>query len=144
MNTLKTSEAGIKLIKNFEGCRLSAYQDSVGVWTIGYGHTKGVHPKQSISQTEADRLLKQDLAVFESGVNNLVKVELKQCQFDSLVSFSFNIGIGAFSKSTLLKKLNQKDYKEAANQFLRWNKAGGKVLAGLTRRREAEKSLFLS
>jgi GH24 family phage-related lysozyme (muramidase) len=144
MNTFKTSEVGIKLIKNFEGCRLSAYQDSVGVWTIGYGHTKGVHFGQSISQTEADKLLKQDLAVFESGVNNLVKVELKQCQFDALVSFSFNVGIGAFSTSTLLKKLNQKAYGEAANQFLRWNKAGGKILTGLTRRREAEKSLFLS
>ncbi len=100
--------------------------------------------KCAIPLNDYDKLLKQDLAVFESGVNNLVKVELKQCQFDALVSFSFNVGIGAFSTSTLLKKLNQKAYGEAANQFLRWNKAGGKILAGLTRRREAEKSLFLS
>lgn len=143
------SENGINLIKQFEGCRLTAYQDSVGVWTIGYGWTQPVDGKtvgkgMTITQQKADDLLKQGVVQYESGVSTLVKVQLNQNQFDALVDFAYNLGVNALKGSTLLKKLNAGDYAGAANEFTKWNKAGGKELAGLTRRREAEKSLFLS
>lgn len=142
--TMKISQVGIDLIKSFEGCRLTAYYDAVHVLTIGYGSTGShVKPGMKITQTEAEALLKKDLIRFENGVNELVNVPLNQFQFDSLVSFSFNLGLGNLKSSTLLKKLNNKDYAGAALEFPKWNKAGGKVLNGLTRRREAEKSLFL-
>lgn len=141
---MNISEKGISLIKNFEGCRLIGYKCPAGIPTIGYGHTGSeVRVGMKITQTEADRLLKNDLIVHCNNVSKLVKVPLNQNQFDALVSFEYNIGYGAFSKSTLLKMLNQKNYKEAAEQFLRWKYAGGKVLAGLERRRKAEKELFL-
>lgn len=141
---MKTSENGRKLIQEFEGCRTKAYQDCVGVWTIGYGHTGDVKAGQVISQQEADRLLAQDLQRFEAGVERNVKVALSQNQFDALVSFCYNLGVGSLQKSTLLKKLNRGDYKGAAEEFLKWNKAGGKVLKGLVRRREAERNMFLA
>lgn len=141
---MKTSANGRKLIQQFEGCREKAYQDCVGVWTIGYGHTGNVKVGQVISKEEADRLLSQDLVKFESGVEKNVKVALTQNQFDALVSFCYNLGVGSLQKSTLLKKLNAGDYKGAAEEFLKWNKAGGKVITGLVRRREAEKRLFLT
>lgn len=146
---MQTSEKGIALIKQFEGCRLTAYQDSVGVWTIGYGWTRPVDgvPVRSgmtIKQEVAERLLKTGLVSYEKDVSKLVKVKLAQGQFDALVSFAYNLGARALSTSTLLKRLNAGDYRGAADEFLRWNKAGGKVLAGLTRRREAERALFLS
>lgn len=146
---MRASENGINLIKQFEGCRLTTYQDSVGVWTIGYGWTQPVDGKtvakgMTITQQKADDLLKQGVVQFESGVNSLVKVQLNQNQFDALVDFAYNLGVNALKGSTLLKKLNTGDYAGAANEFTKWNKAGGKELAGLTRRREAEKSLFLS
>lgn len=141
---MKISNNGIDLIKQFEGCRLTAYQDSVGVWTIGYGHTKGVKNGDSITQAQADAFLRDDVQVAESDVTRLVKVTLSQNQFDALVSFTYNLGVRSLSTSTLLRKLNAGDTKGAADEFLRWNKAGGKVLNGLTRRREAEQSLFLS
>lgn len=146
---MQTSEKGIALIKQFEGCRLTSYQDSVGVWTIGYGWTRPVDgvPVRSgmaIKQEVAERLLKTGLVSYENDVSKLVKVKLTQGQFDALVSFAYNLGARALSTSTLLKKLNAGDYRGAADEFLRWNKAGGKVLAGLTRRREAERALFLS
>jgi len=139
------SNEGINLIKSFEGLELKAYRDSVGVWTQGYGST-GPHiiPGSTITEVQAEALLIKDLSRFESGVNELVKVPLTQNQFDALVSFSFNLGLGNLKSSTLLKKLNGKDYVGAGNEFERWNKAGGKVLNGLTRRRLAEKELFLS
>lgn len=146
---MQTSEKGISLIKQFEGCKLTAYQDSVGVLTIGYGWTQPVDGKpiragMTIKQETAERLLKTGLVSYESDVSRLVKVGLTQGQFDALVSFTYNLGSRSLSTSTLLRKLNAGDYAGAADEFLRWNKAGGKVLNGLTRRREAERALFLS
>ncbi|EQC2606303.1 TPA: lysozyme [Enterobacter hormaechei] len=146
---MQTSEKGIALIKEFEGCKLTAYRDSVGVWTIGYGWTQPVDGKpiragMTIKQETAERLLKTGLVRYESDVSRLVKVGLTQGQFDALVSFTYNLGARSLSTSTLLRKLNAGDYAGAADEFLRWNKAGGKVLNGLTRRREAERALFLS
>ncbi len=146
---MQTSEKGIALIKQFEGCKLTAYQDSVGVWTIGYGWTQPVEGKpiragMTIKQETAERLLKTGLVSYESDLSRLVKVGLTQGQFDALVSFTYNLGARSLSTSTLLRKINAGDYTGAADEFLRWNKAGGKVLNGLTRRREAERALFLS
>ena len=146
---MQISDKGIALIKQFEGCKLTAYQDSVGVWTIGYGWTKPVDGKpiragMTIKQETAERLLKTGLVSYESDVSRLVKVGLTQGQFDALVSFTYNLGGRSLSTSTLLRRLNAGDYAGAADEFLRWNKAGGKVLNGLTRRREAERALFLS
>lgn len=149
---MQTSPEGIALIKGFEGCRLTAYPDpgtGGAPWTIGYGWTlpvdgKPVRPGMTIDQATADRLLKAGLVSYESDVLKLVKVKLTQNQFDALVSFAYNVGSRALSTSTLLKKLNAGDIKGAADEFLRWNKAGGKVLNGLTRRREAERALFPS
>lgn len=146
---MQISDKGIALIKQFEGCKLTAYQDSVGVWTIGYGWTKPVDGKpiragMTIKQETAERLLKTGLVSYENDVSRLVKVDLTQGQFDALVSFTYNLGARSLSTSTLLRKLNAGDYAGAADEFLRWNKAGGKVLNGLTRRREAEHALFLS
>lgn len=146
---MQTSDKGIALIKQFEGCKLTAYQDSVGVWTIGYGWTQPVDGKpirvgMAIKQETAERLLKTGLVSYESDVSRLVKVGLTQGQFDALVSFTYNLGARSLSTSTLLRKLNAGDYAGAADEFLRWNKAGGKVLSGLARRREAERALFLS
>ncbi|UGA37973.1 lysozyme [Chromobacterium haemolyticum] len=142
---MKTSAKGITLIQKSEGLRLKAYQDSVGVWTIGYGHTgPDVKPGMVITQAQADALLARDLERFEAGVARLVKVPLNQNQFDALVCFSFNLGLGALQGSTLLLRLlNAGDYAGAAAQFPRWNKAGGKELPGLTRRRAAEQAMFL-
>ncbi|MGK9173377.1 lysozyme [Yokenella regensburgei] len=146
---MQTSEKGIALIKQFEGCKLTAYQDSVGVWTIGYGWTQPVdgNPIRAgmrINQEAAERLLKAGLISYENDVSRLVKVSVTQGQFDALVSFTYNLGTRSLSTSTLLRKLNARDYAGTADEFLRWNKAGGKVLNGLTRRREAERALFLS
>lgn len=146
---MQTSDKGISLIKEFEGCKLTAYQDSVGVWTIGYGWTQPVDGKpiragMTIKQETAERLLKTGMVSYESDVSRLVKAGLTQGQFDALVSFTYNLGARSLSTSTLLRKLNAGDYAGAADEFSRWNKAGGKVLNGLTRRREAERALFLS
>lgn len=146
---MKISGNGFNLIKQFEGCKLTAYQDSVGVWTIGYGWTQPVDGKpvskgMTITQQKANDLLTEGVAQYEKGVTNLVTVSVNQNQFDALVDFAYNLGVNALKGSTLLKKLNAGDYSGAANEFTKWNKAGGKELAGLTRRREAEKSLFLS
>lgn len=140
---MKTSQKGIDLIKKFEGCRLEAYRCPAGVWTIGYGHTKGVKDGMKISQAQAEEFLREDLRIFEKAVESCVKAPLSQNQFDALVSFCYNCGAEALRTSTLLKLLNEGKYFEAGEQFLRWNKAGGKVLVGLTRRREEEKTLFL-
>ncbi|MGF6435019.1 lysozyme [Kosakonia sp. 1610] len=146
---MRISDKGISLIKQFEGLRLTAYQDSVGVWTIGYGWTqpvdgKPIRPGMTIKEETAERLLRTGLVGYESDVSKLVKVKLTQGQFDALVSFAYNLGTSALSTSTLLQKLNAGDYAGAADEFPRWNKAGGKVLPGLMRRREAERALFLS
>lgn len=139
---MKTNDRGLNLIKDFEGCRLKAYLCPAGVWTIGYGHTQGVKPDMVITQLDAERFLRQDLKRFEDAISTLVKVSLTPNQFSALVSFVYNVGINAFKNSTLLRKLNQKDYKGAANELLRWDKVNGKPLLGLTKRRIAEKDLF--
>ncbi|WP_151805364.1 lysozyme [Acinetobacter junii] len=142
------SKTGIDLISSFEDTKLQAYDDGVGVWTIGIGTTaypNGVKVKKGDKCTleQAKEYFAHDLKRFESSVNKLVEVPLSQNQFDALVSLVYNIGSGNFASSTLLKKLNAKDYAGAADQFLRWNKGGGKVMKGLVRRREAERALFL-
>ena len=139
---VNTSENGIELIKSFEGRRLVAYQDSVGVWTIGYGHTKTAHEDKLIIKSTADRLLAEDLVEFEKYVEKYVTVSLTQNQFDALVSWTFNLGPGNLKESTMLKKLNQGLYEEVPDEMRRWNKAGGEVLEGLVRRRDAEAELF--
>lgn len=141
---LGTGKKGLALIKKFEGCRLEAYKCPGGVWTIGYGHTSGVKQGQRITKTQAEEYLKSDLKVYEGYVNKYVKVKLNQNQFDALVSFTYNCGGGSLKKSLLLTKLNKGDYEGAANEFLRWNKASGKVLVGLVKRRKEERSLFLT
>ncbi|EOT6765160.1 lysozyme [Klebsiella oxytoca] len=149
---MQTSDKGIALIKGFEGCRLTAYPDpgtGGAPWTIGYGWTypvdgKPIKPGMKIDQATADRLLKTGLVSYENDVQKLVKVKLTQNQFDALVSFAYNVGSRALSTSTLLKKLNAGDNKGAADEFLRWNKAGGKEMPGLTKRRKAEREVFLS
>lgn len=140
---MNISETGLDLIKAFEGLRLTAYVCPAGVLTIGYGSTGShVKPGMRITEEEADALIEKDLERFEHGVESLVKVEISQNEFDALVSFAFNLGLGALGQSTLLRLLNQSKYMEAAAQFKRWDKAGGKTLAGLTRRRLAEAALF--
>lgn len=133
---------GLELIKRFEGVRLSAYLDSVGVPTIGYGHTKDVFMGDTCTQAQAEMWLAEDCREAEQCVNNAVTVPLTQAEFDSLVSFVFNLGCGTFRRSTLLRMLNESDYDGAALQIRRFDKAGGQVLAGLTRRRDAEARLF--
>lgn len=141
---MNISQKGIDLIKNFEGCRLTAYRCPANILTIGYGHTgSDVSAGQKITQEQAEKLLKSDLLVHCNNVSRLVKVPLTQNQFDALVSFEFNVGYGNFASSTMLKLLNQKKYREAAAQFDRWVYANRKVLAGLVKRRAAEKTLFL-
>lgn len=137
------NQAGLALIKEFEGCRLEAYRCPAGVATIGYGSTQGVKMGMKINQNQAESLLRQDLERFERGIELAVNVPLSDNQFGALVSFAFNVGINAFSRSTLLKVLNQGYYRTAADQFTFWDKADGRVLPGLTRRRQAERTLFL-
>ena len=159
---MKTSEAGIQLIKDFEGCHSSPYLCPAKLWTIGYGHV--LYPQQARMKTEERvslclkedhakvwgtdeiiELLEKDLLRFESGVLRLCPSAAdNQCHFDALVSFSFNVGLGNLQASTLRMKYNRDDFEGAANEFLKWRKANGQVLQGLVRRREAEKSLFES
>lgn len=142
---MKTSDKGIDLIKRFEGFESNPYLCPAGKWTIGYGWTHGVTKESKpITEAEATKLLADGLANYEIGVLDCVDVDLQQCEFDALVSFAYNLGVHALRGSTLLKKLNEGDYEGAADQFLRWNKANGQVLAGLTRRREAERELFVN
>ena len=139
---MNISQEGLSLIKKFEGCELEAYKCAAGVWTIGYGSTKGVKQGDTISQEDADKLLLHEIKEYETYVNDMVNVDLTQNQFDALVSWVFNLGPANLAASTLLKVLNAKDYEGVPAQSKRWNKAGGKVLQGLIRRREAEALLF--
>lgn len=139
---METSKTGLDLIKHFEGCELYAYKCPAGVWTIGYGHTKGVEPGMQITEQDAEDMLKEELIEYESYINDLVTVGLNQNQFDAMVSWVYNLGAGNLKASTLLKVLNAGDYAGVPAQIIRWNKAAGKELEGLTRRREAEASLF--
>lgn len=139
---MKLSERGLDLIKKYEGLRLKAYRDSVGIWTIGYGSTFNVREGMEVTEKQAEDLLWRDVHVAEVCVNGSVTVPLSQGEFDALVSFVFNLGCGKFRSSTLLRKLNGSDYDGAAAEFARWTRAGGEVLAGLVSRREAEKERF--
>lgn len=141
---MRTSPEGVALIKEFEGLRLGAYLCSAGVLTIGYGHTGGVKKTDRITEQQAEQYLQDDLKKFENGVLRLVRVPLTQNQFDALVCFAYNLGVGSLGQSTLLKLINASDFTGAAKQFIRWNKAAGRELPGLTRRRIAESELFLS
>ncbi|BAO34833.1 TPA: lysozyme [Serratia marcescens] len=146
---MKISDDGMALIKRFEGLRLQAYQDSVGVWTIGYGWTQPVAGRKigagmAIDATTAERLLLCGIAQFEQGVERRVTVPITQGQFDALVSFAYNLGLRALENSTLLRRLNAGDRQGAADEFGRWVNAGGVRLDGLVARRAAERALFLS
>lgn len=143
---MRTTKEGLDLIKSCEGLRLKAYPDPAtggDPWTIGYGHTGGVKPTDVITAEKAEELLLQDILKFEKGVSSLLKTNITDNQFSALVSFAFNLGLGNLQTSTLLKLLNSGKFKEAADQFPRWNKANGKEMAGLTKRRNLEKQLFL-
>ena len=145
---MHVSPSGVDLICNFEGLRLKAYDDGVGVWTIGFGTTKypnGIRVKKGDTCTldQAKAYMQNDLKSFEQTVNNTVKVPLNQNQFDALVSLAYNIGSTAFKNSTLVRQLNEGNYKAAANQFNVWVNAGGKRMQGLVNRRAAERTLFL-
>jgi lysozyme len=139
---MKISNKGIDLIKHFEGCETEAYKCPAGVWTIGYGHIKGVMEGMTISQEGAEELLVEELKEYENYILNAVEVDLNQNQFDAMVSWVYNLGPTNLKSSTLLKELNSKNYNAAAQEITKWNKAGGKVLTGLVKRREAEASLF--
>ena len=141
---MKTGNKGIELIKHFEGCELEAYKCPAGVWTIGYGHIKGVKEGMTITESQAEEMLKSELNEYEGYINNLVTAELNQNQFDAMLSWVYNLGGGNLKASTLLKVLNSGDYDGVPAQMMRWNKAGGKVLEGLTRRRQAEADLFVA
>ena len=145
-NRCKISARGLDLICEFEGCRLQAYRCPAGVVTLGFGHTKGVKMGDRLPNiAAAKKLLQQDLDnEYIPGVLKSVRVPLTQNQLDALVSLCYNIGVGAIAKSTLVRKLNSGDIQGAANEFLKWDKAGGRTLPGLTRRRVAERQLFLS
>ncbi|MDE1478458.1 lysozyme [Xenorhabdus bovienii] len=144
---MEISENGINKIKSYEGLRLHAYPDpATGAepWTIGYGHTKGVKPEQVITEQQAETFLHEDLIPIYAEIQRIVKVPLTQGQFDALCSFIFNLGIGNFIHSTLLKKLNLADYQGAAEEFLKWDRADGRVLADLRVRRVSEQKMFMS
>lgn len=137
--------AGRTLIQGFETCRLYAYQDPRGIWTIGWGHTgPGVVEYLTCTQAEADEWFSQDVEYAVNVINRTVCVGLTQNQFDALVSFTFNVGVGSEEHSTLLVFVNGGNFQGAADQFLRWNHVNGIVNSGLTRRRTAERELFLT
>lgn len=143
---MKISAKGLDLIKRFEGCRLTSYKDVGGVWTVGWG-TTGPHvgPDLTITQAQADTWLQEHVDQFSARVTNLVKVSINQNQFDALVSFTYNVGVSAFQRSTLLRLLNDgAESSIVASEFLRWTKVDGKIIEGLKRRREAERELFLT
>lgn len=141
---MQPSEQCLAVLKHYEGCKLTAYVCPAGVLTIGYGHTgPDVVKGMKITQARALELLQQDAQRFGKGVLACVKVSLAQREYDALVSFAFNLGLGALQESTLLRKLNVGNRPGAADQFLRWINAGGKVLPGLQKRRATERSLFL-
>ena len=141
---MKLSDKGVKFIQDFEGIKLNAYRDLVGVLTVGFGHTgTDVKEGMTITKERANELFMQDIGNFVNGVNSLVKA-CTQGEFNALVSFAYNLGLRSLSSSTLLRKLNDGDVHGAAEEFVKWNMAGGHIVGGLTRRRLAERDLFLS
>ena len=138
------TQQGLDLIKKYEGLRLEAYKCPAGVWTIGYGHTKGVYKGMSITKEEAEKLLQQDVSVFELQVINTVG-KLSDCKIDALVSFAYNVGVAAFRNSTLCRKVKaNSDDPAIRNEFMKWIYAGGKKLQGLERRRKEEAEMYFS
>lgn len=135
--------SAVEFIKSFEGLRLNAYQDYGGVWTIGYGSTSSVRKGQRITEDEAERRLLADIQLHSSDVEALITVPIADCMFGALTSFCYNLGGGALQRSTLRMKLNRYDYLGASNEFWKWRRAGGVILDGLVRRREAERLMFL-
>lgn len=145
---MKCNDKGLALIKSFESCKLKAYPDPAtggDPWTCGWGST-GSDIKKGVvwTQEQADSRFLSDVSKFESKLKSLLKIDINDNQFSALISLMYNIGSGNLGKSTLLRLVNKRDFSGAAAQFVRWNKAGGKEMAGLTRRRNAEKDLFLS
>lgn len=138
------SNRGIELIKMFEGLKLKVYKCPKGKLSIGYGHTKTVKPDMIITEEEANKLLLEDIKNVESHINKVIIVPLTQNQLDALCSFVYNVGVGNFKRSTLLKKLNKGLYEEAAKELLKWDKVNNKPLKGLTKRRKIEYEIFLS
>lgn len=147
---MNINKATLDLVKEFEGCNLTAYRDPVGIWTIGYGTTAraglGIIPTggMTITQAEADQLLADGLNKFADQIRPMITADLNDNQFGACVSLAYNVGVYGFGRSTVLEKINDGDYSKAADAILLWNKAGGKVLKGLVRRREAERKLFLT
>jgi len=143
---MKTSQQGLKLIERFEGLSLKPYQDCVGLWTIGIGHLIGktLPDNRTLTINECYALLASDVKKFELGVARYITAKLTQNQFDALVSFAFNLGLGTLQRSSLRQKLNRGDQEGAVKTWLKYNKAGGQVVKGLDLRRKAEVSLFLS
>ena len=140
---MNISQKGIDLIKKFEGCKLYSYRDSVGVATIGYGHTKNVKMGMSITQAQADLFLKEDMLLFEKSINAL-NINFTQGEFDALCSWCFNLGVGNFKSSTMYKYIiARKSDIEITDQMVKWHNAGGKPLLGLKKRRCAEANMFL-
>lgn len=142
--TLTCNPAGIELIRHYEGLRLRAYQDTGGVWTIGYGSTKNVTRGMVISPKQAEERLREDLDDVEGPLNACLKAQLNENEFSACCSFAFNVGVNAFKRSTLLKLLNSGQKADASNEFGRWVKDNGRVLPGLVKRRDAERELFLT
>ena len=141
-NKMQISEEGLSLIKKYEGCELKAYRCPANVLTIGYGHIKDVKEGDQITKEEADEMLADELIEYTEYINNMVKVALDQSQFDALTAWIYNLGPTNFKDSTLLRVLNEGRYNEVPQEIKRWNKAGGQVLNGLIKRREAEALLF--
>lgn len=142
---MRINEAGKDLIKSFESCRLRAYRDAVGVWTVGWGHTIGVRPGLVITQEQADKLFDLDIAIFERSITAALNgVPTTENQFSAMVSLAYNIGTGAFIKSTVIRQHRNGNYRLAAAAFMLWVKAGGRTLRGLVRRRAAESRLYSS
>ena len=140
---MKPSNKSIELVKHFEGFESAAYLCPANVWTIGYGHTKDVQPGDEWSESNADHMLEVEMEEYEGYIHDSVTAPINQDQFDALVSWVYNLGGGNLKASTMLKVLNAGQYEEVPAQMMRWNKAGGKVLEGLTRRRQAEANLFM-
>ncbi len=141
-NNYQYSKRGLALTESFEGCRLTAYQDSVGVWTIGYGHTRGIKRGDTCTQEQAEQWLSEDVEFCENAINQDLTIAITQEEFDALVDFSFNLGIHALENSTLWKKLSAGDFKGAAAEFPKWDMAGGEKVEGLLRRRLDEEEMF--
>ena len=138
---MKISNDCVNLVKQFEGFEANAYKCPAGVWTIGYGHTLNVHPNDVITEAQASKLLEEELQEYAAKVTKIVPTA-NQNQFDALVSFAYNLGVNALGTSTLLKKHLKGDYTGAQAEFLRWDKANGRVLTGLTKRRQQESTLY--